>query len=111
MFPESVPGNRHDKKLFDQTRLKLPKHTALSGDLGYLGARGVRVPYKSSKLKALTPGQRLYNQKHARGRIVVERVFARLKQWQILAQRFRNRIDTYHQIFTDIALLHNLTLA
>lgn len=108
---QSIPGNRHDKKLFDQTRLKLPKETTLSGDLGYLGASGVRVPYKSSKLKPLTSGQRLYNQKHAHRRIIVEHVFANLKKWQILAQRFRNPIATYNPIFTNLALLYNYRLA
>lgn len=104
---QSVPGNRHDKKLFDQTKLTITRGTKLLGDLGYLGATGVQVPYKSSKLKPLTLSQRAYNKKHAHWRIIVEHVLSRLKKWQILAQRFRNRLDTYHQTFINIALLYN----
>lgn len=107
----TVPGNRHDKRLFDQTRLKLPPRTKLLGDLGYLGATGVSLPYKSSKLKPLTKQQKLHNQKHARWRIIAEHVLAQLKKFQILAQRFRNQLDTYNQIFTNIALLYNYRLA
>jgi len=107
----SVPGNQHDKKLFDQTRLKLPRQAKLLGDLGYLGASGVSLPHKSSKLKLLTLKQKAYNQRHAQGRIIVEHVFAHLKQWQILAQRFRNSLDTYHQIFSTICGLRNFAAA
>ena len=42
---------------------------------------------------------------------VVEHVLAHLKKWQILAQRFRNSLDAYHPIFTNIALLYNYRLA
>lgn len=107
----TVPGHRHDKKLFDQTRLKLPKHAKLLGDLGYLGATGVSLPHKSSKLKTLTLAQKAYNQKHAQGRIIVEHVFAHLKKWQILAQRFRNPTPSYNQIFTTVCGLRNFATA
>ena len=30
---KSIPGNKHDKKLFDETKLKLPKQVDLTGDL------------------------------------------------------------------------------
>ena len=108
---QSVPGNRHDKKLFDQTKPSLPHATKLLGDLGYLGARGVSVPYKSSKLKPLTKRQVTYNQSHAHRRIIVEHVFAHLKKWRILAYRFRNPIPTYNHIFTTICALRNFATA
>lgn len=107
----TVPGNRHDKKLFDQTKLAIPRGIKLLGDLGYLGARGVSLPYKSSKLKPLTKQQQRHNQQHARWRIIAEHVLAQLKKFQILAQRFRNQLDTYNQIFQNIALLYNYRLA
>ena len=44
----SVPGNRHDKKLYDETGIQ-----AGLGDLGYLGTN-LLVPFKSSKLRQLT---------------------------------------------------------
>jgi uncharacterized membrane protein (UPF0127 family) len=47
----SVPGNMHDKKLFDQSGVHLPD--TAKGDLGYLGTN-IAIPFKSSKLHSLT---------------------------------------------------------
>src|SRR4030042_1742533 len=38
---KSIPGNVHDKKLFDQSRVKLPDNA--KGDLGYLGTN-IAIP-------------------------------------------------------------------
>ena len=108
---QTVPGNQHDKKLYDQTRLNLPSGAKLLGDLGYLGVTAVSVPHKSSKLKPLTKRQVTYNQKHAHGRIVVEHVFAHLKKWRVLAYRFRNPIKTYNHIFSTVCALRNFAAA
>ena len=89
----------------------LPQGTKLLGDLGYLGATSVSVPYKSSKLKPLTKRQVTYNQKHAQRRIVVEHVFANLKKWRILAYRVRNPIPTYNHIFSTVCALRNFATA
>lgn len=107
----TVPGNRHDKKLFDQARIALPAGVSLLGDLGYLGAGGIALPHKSSKHHSLTASQQTYNQKHARRRIVVEHAIAHLKQWRILAQRFRNPINTYNHIFTTVCGVRNFATA
>lgn len=101
----SVPGNRHDKKLYDETGIK-----AGLGDLGYLGTDLI-VPYKSSKLHKLTKKQKACNTKHSKIRIIIEHVFASLKQWRILAQRFRNNLKGYNAIFTIVCGFHNLRRA
>ena len=49
---ESVPGNVHDKKLYDQSGVILPD--TAKGDLGYLGTN-ITIPLKSSKLHRLNP--------------------------------------------------------
>lgn len=98
----SVPGNIHDKKLYDQTGVK-----ADMGDLGYLGTT-MRLPFKSSKYHKLTKRELVYNQKHSRVRIIIEHVFAHLKKFRILASRFRNRLEYYNDIFMTIAGLYNL---
>ena len=92
----SVPGNIHDKKLFDQCALLLPDGTL--GDLGYLGTNLV-IPFKSSKLHALTKRQREWNTCHSKKRIIVEHVFASLKAFRILADRFRGSLLHYHEYF------------
>lgn len=104
----SVPGNVHDKKLYDQTGLALPADSL--GDLGYLGTT-LTIPHKSSKLHALTKREERDNRAHAKERILVEHVLAALKQFRILSQRFRNRLDRYNRIFLIVAGLHNLRQA
>lgn len=101
----SVPGNVHDKKLFDQSGVVLP-HTA-RGDLGYLGTNIV-IPIKSSKLHPLTQRQKDQNTRHSRKRIIVEHVFASLKTFRILADRFRGSLAHYHQYFLIVCGLRNL---
>ena len=101
----SVPGNMHDKKLYDTTNIQ-----AGIGDLGYLGAK-MRLPFKSSKYHKLTLKQKKYNLAHSRIRIVVEHVFAHLKKFRILASRFRNKLAYYNDIFMTVAGLYNLKLA
>ena len=101
----AVPGNVHDKKLFDQSEMVLPD--SAFGDLGYLGANLI-IPFKSSKLHALTQRQRDWNKRHSRRRIIVEHVFASLKSFRILADRFRGSLTHYHEYFLIVCGLRNL---
>ena len=101
----SVPGNIHDKKLFDYSGAILPD--TAKGDLGYLGTN-IAIPFKSSKLHPLTKRQRDHNARHSRKRIVIEHVFASLKAFRILADRFRGSLAHYHQYFLIVCGLRNL---
>lgn len=100
----SVPGNIHDKKLFDDSGVTLPDNA--KGDLGYLGTN-IAIPHKSSKLHALTKTQRDFNARHSRSRIIVEHVFASLKSYRILTDRFRGHLENYHQYFSIVCGLYN----
>lgn len=102
---DSVPGNVHDKKLYDQSRIRLPDNA--KGDLAYMGTN-ITIPHKSSKLHSLTKTQRLFNECHSHARIVVEHVFASLKNWHILANRFRGHLENYHSYFSIVCGLYNL---
>ena len=104
----SIPGNIHDKKLFDDSGIKLPDNA--KGDLGYLGTN-IAIPHKSSKLHALTKAQTLFNVRHSRKRIIVEHVFALLKSYRILADRFRGHLSNYHQYFSIVCGLCNFARA
>ena len=101
----SVPGNVHDKKLFDQSGVILPD--TAKGDLGYLGTN-LTIPFKSSKLRQLTQRQKDHNTRHSRRRIIVEHVFASLKAFRILADRFRGSLVNYHSYFLIVCGLRNL---
>lgn len=105
---KSVPGNIHDKKLFDKSKVKLPDNA--KGDLGYLGTN-ITLPVKSSKLHPLTQRQRDRNKRFSQKRIIVEHVFASLKSFRILAERFRGSLTNYHQYFLIVCGLRNLARA
>lgn len=104
----SVPGAMHDKKLFDQSGVILPD--TAKGDLGYLGTN-LAIPFKSSKLHSLTRRQKDHNTRHSRKRIIIEHVFASLKTYHILADRFRGSLAHYHQYFLIVCGLRNLARA
>lgn len=100
----SVPGNIHDKKLYDYSGIKLPDNA--KGDIAYLGT-GIAIPYKSSKLHSLTKTQSLFNTRHSRKRIIIEHVFALLKSYNILTNRFRGHLENYRQYFVIVCGLYN----
>jgi DDE superfamily endonuclease/Helix-turn-helix of DDE superfamily endonuclease len=104
----SMPGNIHDKKLFDNSGVKLPNNA--KGDLGYLGT-SIVIPVKSSKLHSLTKTQTLFNARHSRKRIIIEHVFALIKSYRILADRFRGHLSNYNQYFLIVCGLCNLARA
>ena len=107
----SVPGKKHDKKLFDEKKPSLPEKTELTGDLGYIGAEGVKVPNKKQKGKELTKEEKQFNKELSKRRITVEHSFGKMKIYQILAQRFRSPRNKHSLIFKNIAGLHNLMYA
>ena len=104
----SVSGTIHDKRLYDQSGVVLPDNAL--GDLGYLGTN-LTIPIKSSKLHPLTQRQKYWNTRHSRKRIIVEHVFASLKTFRILADRFRGSLAHYHQYFLIVCGLRNLARA
>jgi len=108
---QSVPGKKHDKKLFDESKIILPEKSDLTGDLGYYGANGITLPNKKPKGKELTEEEKRYNKELSKRRITVEHSFGKMKIYQILAQRFRNPRNTHSLIFKNIAGLHNLMFA
>ena len=107
---KTANGNRHDKRLYDETKVILPSGIPKLADLGYLGTSW-ELPYKASKHHPLTEKQREDNKKHAKRRIAVEHVFAHLKKFRILGNRYRNPIGRYNLTFKNIAGLRNFVLA
>ncbi len=80
-------------------------------DLGYLGIKkqheNIQIPTKSSKLHPLTDEQKIDNMTKAIARIYVEHVNAKLKAFQILTQRYRNRRKRFNLRFNLICGLVN----
>ena len=107
---KSVKGNIHDKKLYDQTRAYTEANVKRKADLGYLGT-SCQLPFKKPRNGALTHHQKIFNAQFGKERIVVEHVFATLKQYRILSHRFRNNLKSYNLIMKNIAGLVNFQFA
>jgi hypothetical protein len=106
---KSVEGKKHDKKLYDESRIYSIEKSSLKGDLGYLGSAGITIPKKKPKKKELTEEEKNYNKEFSKERIKIEHVFGKMKIFQILTQRFRNPRQTHALIFKNIAGLYNLS--
>lgn len=129
---ESVPGAEHDKTLSDelQTVERLPDGCELELDKGYQGidklvkwlevvdihsgekrsvARlTVRIPYKKPKGGELTEEQRVFNSAVSAIRVRIEHCIGWVKNWAILATRFRCAHSIYTAIMRTICGLVNL---
>ena len=68
--------------------------------MGYIGITkfhsNIEIPKKNSKNYKLTDEDKKENQKKASKRIFVEHVNARIKTFQILKQKYRNRRKRYN---------------
>lgn len=108
----SIPGNRHDKYLYDKSKTYvqaedcIPKRVPKRADLGYVGTSCI-LPMKKQRYRPLMMHELYFNRKQAPRRIAVEHAFAHMKQWRILADRFRHNMNRYNMIFRNIAGLRN----
>jgi len=129
---ESVPGAEHDKTLSDelQTVQRLPDGCEVEVDKGYQGidklvdrvevldtqsgekftvARlTVLIPYKKPKGRELTEAQRAFNSAVSAIRVRIEHCIGWVKNWAILATRFRCAHSIYTAIMCTICGLVNL---
>ena len=69
-------------------------------DLGYVGIKklhpNVEIPKKNSKNYKLSDDDKKENQEKASKRIFVEHINAKIKTFQILKQKYRNRRKRYN---------------
>lgn len=89
------PARKHDKKVAEQARLRLPAAVDLLGDSGFAGLEaggaGVITPYKRRRGRKLHWRHRRFNRLLAGVRIGVEHTLASVKRLRILRDEFRNR--------------------
>ena len=96
-------GKEHDFSLYKSSRLPILRDIEAKVDLGYIGIKdfhpNVEIPKKSSKNYKLTDEDKKENQKKASKRIFVEDINAKIKTFQILKQKYRNRRKRYNLLF------------
>lgn len=101
-------GRKHDKRIYDETRVDKPPDILTLGDLGYLGT-SLEVPLKKSKNKPLTKEEQGYNTWHSKLRIGVEHGIGRMKKFNIFADIHRNNRQQ-NMIAKNVGALANLNL-
>ena len=131
----AVPGATHDKPLCDglHTLDRLPDGIEADADKGYQGLAAsvetvpacdvatreerqhprltVQTPHKKPRGGALTEAQRQFNRELGANRIRVEHCLGWLKNWAVLATRFRCAHDRYTPIMCVICGLVNAQTA
>jgi hypothetical protein len=107
-------GKTHDFALFKNSKLPLARSIQLWADLGYLGIKKFHVqstlPKKKSKLQPLSKQDKKDNREIARQRVLNEHVFAFLKRFRIISERYRNRRKRFSLRFNLIAGFYNAEL-
>jgi hypothetical protein len=107
---ESVPGRMHDKKVYDRSRVVVPRDAKRTGDTAYLGT-GLKTPTRKPCGGELTGAQKAENRRVARRRVVAEHGIGKLKVWRVASERYRNPVGRHTLIMKNVAGLHNLMFA
>jgi len=132
---EAMPGATHDKKLSDgiKTVERLPDGCEVDADKGYQGLDKrvtlvtvrnaetgdeqqvprlqVKTPFKKPKGKALTDEQEEFNRQLSAIRIRIEHCIGWVKNWDIIATRFRCAHSIYTLIMQGVCGFVNLQTA
>lgn len=103
---KAAKGRVHDKKVYDRSRLRIPKGVAKSGDSGYQGS-DLRVPKKKPRKGQLSDEEKRANRRLAKERIVAEHGIGKMKIWRIAADRYRNPPRRHTVMMKNVAGLHN----
>jgi IS5 family transposase len=105
------PGSVHDFNLH-KTEPPVPDGTTAYADSGYQGLDKLHpnseIPYKSSKNNPLNEEQKEYNAGLSSFRVRGEHVFASMKTFRILSDRYRNKRKRYHVKVNIIAGIVNM---
>lgn len=101
--------------MFVESKLPILKTTEIIVDAGYQGIdkihANVLIPKKKTKKNPLTKEQKQNNRSISKKRIIIENVFAILKRFKILTEKYRNRRKRFGLRFNLIASIYNLSLS
>ena len=105
------PGSVHDFTLYKEDD-PLPRKCKSYVDGGYQGLQNLNpnteLPFKKSKNKPLDKDEKVYNKALSRIRVKIENVFAQIKVFNIMSDRYRNKKKVLNLKFKIIAGIVNL---
>lgn len=102
---EPVPGSRHD--MYAWRRSHFPETFAerqSMGDLGYVGS-GMLTARRRPPGQERPTGDNVYNGSISRLRAAIERAIAHLKDWKILATRYRGPLAKFPLVAKTVTAL------
>jgi hypothetical protein len=104
-------GKTHDFKIYKKSKNHVHPDTKVQTDLGYQGIQKIHanseLPKKRTKKNPLTKEDKKKNREISSERVVVEHVFAFLKKFKIISQRYRNRRKRFGLRFNLICGIFN----
>jgi hypothetical protein len=104
------PGPSSDINLLREQQKKFGTTQKFKGDKAYIGEKNVATPHKKPKNQELSETQKQENQLFSSSRILIEHLIRRVKVFQIAAQRFRLRPQTYQQVILTVCGLVRLRI-
>ena len=105
-------GSVHDKKIFDESGIKIADETLVKGDLGYQGiqktVKRCDLPIKKVKGKERTQEEKEFNKEIAKERVFIEHINRYIKRFRIFSTRYRNKLEGFSSKFILICGIYNL---
>ena len=108
-------GKKHDKKIADEEKIRVPVGSDIYQDTGFQGfavsEANSHQPKKKPKGEELTPSDKIINRMISRTRVGVEHVMAGIKRLHIVKSVFRNVQDNREDHVMLLACgLHNFRM-
>lgn len=104
-------GKTHDFKIYKNSKNRVHAKTKIQGDSGYQGIQKIHanseIPKKRSKKNPLSQEDKRKNKEISSRRVIVENVFAFIKKFKIISQRYRNRRKRFGLRFNLICGIFN----
>jgi hypothetical protein len=109
-------GRIHDYEIFKNKHPITPLQVENVLDLGYLGVKNefptVKsvLPFRKKRKSELSDGEKRYNRKYSKLRIIVEHTVSRIKKFGIMGTKFRNRLGRYDHASDIVSGLVNFRI-
>ena len=107
-------GKTHDFKLFKDDFSGIDEDILVLVDSGFQGIlefhQNSLIPIKKSKNTPLTAEAKAHNHSVSKRRIVIENINRRIKRFDILSDRYRNKRKRHGLRMTIICAIHNMDL-
>lgn len=104
-------GKTHDFKIYKKSKIHVHPDTKIQVDSGYQGIQKLHanseLPKKRSKKNPLNKEDKEKNRAISSERVIVENVFAFVKKFKIISQRYRNRRKRFGLRFNLICAIFN----